>query len=139
MPNVVLDASTLVGALLKEDSIPERALLLARTHATICLSAAVEVEIRGVFARPKFQRYLTPVRVVRILEILTAAATYVEPTEAVLDCRDVKDNKYLELALAAHAETIIASDDDLIVLDPWRDVRIITPGEYVARFEPKMD
>jgi hypothetical protein len=36
MPNVVFDASSLVGALLKEESVPERALLLARAHAVIC-------------------------------------------------------------------------------------------------------
>jgi hypothetical protein len=41
MPSVVLDASTLVGALLKEGSVPERALLLARASATICLSLSV--------------------------------------------------------------------------------------------------
>jgi len=46
MPNVVFDASSLIGALLKENSLPERALLLARVHDTICLSPEVEAEIR---------------------------------------------------------------------------------------------
>jgi hypothetical protein len=54
MPNVVFDASSLVGAVLKADSVPERALLLARTNETICLSPAIEAEIREVFSRPKF-------------------------------------------------------------------------------------
>jgi hypothetical protein len=48
MPNIVFDASSIVGAALKADSIPERASLLARTHETICLSLAVEIEIREV-------------------------------------------------------------------------------------------
>ncbi len=34
--------------------MPERALFLARSHETICLSAAVASEIREVLARPKF-------------------------------------------------------------------------------------
>jgi hypothetical protein len=46
----------------------------------------------------------------------------------VTDCRDPKDNKYLELALAAGAETIVSSDDDLLVLHPWRGVRILRGG-----------
>jgi predicted nucleic acid-binding protein len=50
----------------------------------------------------------------------------------VTDCRDPKDDKYLELALAAGAETIVSSDDDLLVLHPWRGVRILRPADYVA-------
>jgi len=135
MPSVVLDASSPVGALLKEGSVPERAFLLARASATICLSETVEAEIREVFARPKFKKYLAAGRSAYILAVLTTAARRIESTERVTDCRDAKDNKYLELALAAEAETIISSDDDLLVLHPWRGVAIITPAGYVARTE----
>jgi putative PIN family toxin of toxin-antitoxin system len=135
MPNVVFDVSTLVGALLKADSVPERALLLARTHDNICLSSAVDAEIREVFARPKFRNYLTIGRVELLLNLLKAAARRVEPDTTVTDCRDAKDNKYLELALAAEAEIIVARDKDRLVLDPWRGIRVMTPAEYVVRFE----
>jgi predicted nucleic acid-binding protein len=50
----------------------------------------------------------------------------------VTDCRDPKDAKYLELALAAGAETIVSSDDDLLVLHPWRGVRVLRPADYLA-------
>ena len=50
----------------------------------------------------------------------------------VADCRDPKDDKYLELAFAAGAETIVSSDDDLLVLHPWRGVRILRPADYLA-------
>jgi uncharacterized protein len=56
MPNVVFDASSLVGALLKQGSIPERALLLARTNDALCLSAAVLAEIREVLGGRNFNR-----------------------------------------------------------------------------------
>ena len=135
MPNVVFDASTLVGALLKIGSVPERALLIARATATICLSDEVEAEIREVFARPKFAKYLTSGRAERILAVLTTAAVRVRPAVAVRDCRNVKDNKYLELALAGGAVTIVASDDDLLVLHPWRGIGIVTPAEFVRRYE----
>ena len=54
------------------------------------------------------------------------------PVERVVDCRDAKDNKYLELALAAGADIIVSSDEDLLVLHPWRGVRILRPVEYLA-------
>ena len=135
MPNVVFDASSLVGALLKEGSAPERALLLARAKHRICLSGAVEAEIREVFGRAKFRKYMTPRRVEHLLNLLLAAAILVEPTEAVTDCRDPKDNKYLELALAAKAEMIVSSDRDLLELDSWRGIRIVTPAEFAAGTE----
>jgi len=68
----------------------------------------------------------------RVLEIVRHAAVWFEPAVRVSDCRDPKDNKYLELALAAGAETIVGSDDDLLVLDPWRGLRIMRPADYLA-------
>lgn len=132
MPKIVFDASSVVGALLNQNSLPERALLLARSNDTICLSSAVEAEIREVAVRPKFQKYLTPSRIDLILEVLTIAAFVAEPSEVVADCRDKKDNMYLELALASGADIIISSDQDLLTLDPWRGIRIMTPAAYVA-------
>jgi len=131
MTNVVFDASSIVGAALKADSLPERALLLARSHETICLSAAVEAEIRQVLRRPKFRKYISEASRDRILDILGGAALMFETVQQVIDCRDKKDNKYLELALAAGASIIVSSDDDLLVLDPWRGIRIVRPVDYV--------
>ena len=54
------------------------------------------------------------------------------PAERVTDCRDAKDNKYLELALAAGAGILVTGDADLLVLHPWRGVRILRPAEYLA-------
>jgi predicted nucleic acid-binding protein len=71
-------------------------------------------------------------RGVSVLEILRRAAVWFEPEVRVTDCRDPKDDKYLELALAAGAETIVSSDDDLLVLHPWRSVRILRPADYLA-------
>jgi predicted nucleic acid-binding protein len=50
----------------------------------------------------------------------------------VTDCRDSRDNMYLELAAAAGADILVSSDQDLLVLDPWRGVRIIRPAEYLG-------
>jgi predicted nucleic acid-binding protein len=50
----------------------------------------------------------------------------------VTECRDSKDNTYLELALAAGAWAIVSGDEDLLVLDPWRSVRLLRPAAYLA-------
>ena len=68
----------------------------------------------------------------RFLRILREAAIWFDPVARVSDCRDPKDDKYLELALAAGAEIIVSSDNDLLVLHPWRGVRILNPIDYLA-------
>ena len=60
-----------------------------------------------------------------------------EPAERVTDCRDAKDDKYLELALASGAGAIVSSDADLLVLHPWRGVRILRPAAYLAEAEAR--
>jgi hypothetical protein len=129
---VVFDASTVVGATLKADGIPRQALLAARERPTILLSNAVYAEIGEVLARPKFARVLTEERRPEILELLAAAAIWIDPSERIEDCRDDKDNKYLELASAGGAEVIVTSDDDLLVLDPWRSTRILRARDFLA-------
>ena len=129
---IVFDASALVGAALKPDSVPERALLHAEEVDVIALSAAVDAEIAAVLSRPKFAGAIPLPRRERLLEILRRTAVWFEPAVRVTDCRDPKDDKYLELALAAGAETIVSSDDDLLVLHPWRGVRILRPADYLA-------
>ncbi len=132
MANIVFDASSIVGALLKPDSVPERALLLARARHVICLSDAVEGEIREVLGRPRFTRYLGEGRGERVMDLVASAAARFSPSVVVQDCRDAKDNKYLELALAAGAAAIVSSDNDLLVLDSWRGIRIVTPAQFLA-------
>ena len=88
-------------------------------------------EITAVLARPKFARVLTDDRRREILELLSAAALWLEPAETVRDCRDEKDNCYLELAWAADAASIVSGDQDLLVLDPWRDIRIVRPAAFL--------
>ena len=81
-----------------------------------------------------------------ILALIMEAAVWVEPTLKMNDCRDAKDKKYLELAATAGAEIIISSDDDLLVLDPWRGISILRPAVFVERlsqiywrFQPALD
>jgi putative PIN family toxin of toxin-antitoxin system len=129
---IVFDASAVVGAALKVDSVPERALPRAEEVDVFALSAAVDAEIAEVLGRPRFARTVPLGRREHFLDILRRAAVWFEPALRVTDCRDPKDDKYLELALAAGAETIVSSDDDLIVLHPWRGVRILRPADYLA-------
>jgi putative PIN family toxin of toxin-antitoxin system len=121
-----------VGAALTRDGIPRQALLKARREDVIAVSPSVVAEIHDVLARPKFVHVLSTEDRAVVLGLLMDAAVWVRPTVPISDCRDAKDNQYLELALAASADVIISSDNDLLVLDPWRGIRIMRPADYLA-------
>src|SRR5689334_22271369 len=48
------------------------------------------------------------------------------------DCRDPKDNKYLELARTFGASTLVTGGEDLLMPDPGRGVRIVQPATYLS-------
>lgn len=131
---VVFDASTFVSAALKAGSLPERALLRAIDEPNrLILSQEVEDEYREVIFRPKFNRFVSVERRQRILDIVIVAAERVEPNEAVRECRDPKDDKYLALAASGRADVIVSSDArHLRSMHPWRGIPILSPADFLA-------
>ena len=47
-------------------------------------------------------------------------------------CRDPRDNQFLALALVSEADALVSSDEDLLVLHPWRGIPIVTPAEFLG-------
>lgn len=52
-------------------------------------------------------------------------------TEKIAVCRDEKDNKFLEVAVSGNANIIITGDLDLLVLNPFQGVEILTPEQFI--------
>ncbi|QLE53991.1 putative toxin-antitoxin system toxin component, PIN family (plasmid) [Nostoc sp. C057] len=128
----VFDTNVLISAFLFSQSKPRQALEQATVIGVIVLSSSVLSELEEVLYRPKFDRYLTKERRQEFLEDLTENAQFIDVTEQINECRDPKDNKYLELALSSQAECIVTGDDDLLVLNPWRGIEILTVQEFLA-------
>ncbi|MEX0268427.1 putative toxin-antitoxin system toxin component, PIN family [Leptolyngbyaceae cyanobacterium UHCC 1019] len=59
----------------------------------------------------------------------------VELTEKIQVCRDSKDDQILELAISGKAEFIITGDKDLLVLNPFQAVQIITAEDFLRTIE----
>jgi len=67
----------------------------------------------------------------RFLALLVKEATLVEVTQRVKECRDPKDDKFLELAVNGSADFIVSGDKDLQVLHPFRNIPILSPREFL--------
>lgn len=132
---IVVDASTLVGAAIGRGSVPDRAVRHAFAADQVAVSEATMAELLDVLMRPRLARFINPELRDDVLSLLDTYGVFVVPVQRVTDCRDPKDDKYLELTLAVGADTIISSDQDLLVLHPWRGVRILRPAEYLAKVD----
>jgi putative PIN family toxin of toxin-antitoxin system len=104
---------------------------LVTFRGIVLVSAASVDELRRVLSRPKFDRYLTAEEKAEFVASLVAVAEVVEVVSEVKACRDPDDNSLLSLALDGRATRIVTGDTDLLVLDPFESVRILTPQ---ARF-----
>lgn len=134
---VVFDTSTLVGAALRVGSIPYKALLDAFRSWDICASSETLTELDRVLNREKFDQYLPRAQrrafvalIRRRAHLFTVEAAHFRAVDP--QCRDPLDNKFLALALSAEADTIVSSDEDLLVLHPWRGMPIVTPGKFLS-------
>ncbi|MDK2805686.1 MAG: uncharacterized protein PWP67_1233 [Clostridium butyricum] len=47
------------------------------------------------------------------------------------DCRDEKDNMILEEAVYGNANYIITGDDDLLILNPYRWIKIVMLRDFL--------
>jgi uncharacterized protein len=114
-------------------SIPRQAFDKAFDEGEILLSLPTLTELNEVLSRRRFERYLLEEERMRFLAALVREAELVEITETVTDCRDPKDNKFLELAVCGKADCIVSGDKDLLILNPFRGIPISTPKAFLSR------
>ena len=131
-PRHVFDTNAIVSALLFEHSRPGQALFRAMQRGEILLSTATLEELADVLERDKFDRYLTGSDREEFLEAFVERAIFVETTEEIRVCRDARDDKFLELAVSGVADYIITGDKDLLSLNPFREIPIVTAAQFLA-------
>jgi uncharacterized protein len=127
---VVVDTNVLVSAALKQQSMPGMAVLLVERRGGLLKSLATEQQLFEVVARPRLASLIDP-ETQAWLKKLMAAAELATITDRIAACRDPTDDKFLELAVNGHADLIVSGDGDLLALNPFRDIPIVTPAAFV--------
>ena len=151
MTRFVIDTNVLVSALLFSESVPGQVVTRALNSGTLLVSSAFirvfhpaepdprmdetwvsfPVELDGVLGRDKLDRYVVRDERDRFLGALVRESELVDIAEHVEVCRDPKDDRILELAVNGGAAAIVTGDSDLLVLDPFRGVRIVIPAAFL--------
>ena len=130
---VVVDTNVLVSRLILPDSLPAQALRRAERKGRLLISEATMYELADVLGRSKFDRYIGRENRRSFLRRLGQIAELVPIVQVVRECRDPKDDKFLEVALNGGADVIITGDAQLLEMHPWREIEILSPGKFLKR------
>jgi putative PIN family toxin of toxin-antitoxin system len=130
----VFDTNAIVSGLLLPESKPRRAFDRAQDQGSILISIPILTELNEVLSRKKFDKYLPEEKRKRFLAVLAKDAELIEITEEIAECRDPKDNKFLELAVCGRADCIISGDKDLLELNPFCGIAVLNPEEFLKKY-----
>lgn len=127
----VLDTNILVSRLLAPGGVAARAVDHALGRGILLVSEATLDELVEVLDRPKFDPYITREDRKRFIELLGGVARVIPINSKVRACRDPKDDKFLDVALNGGAAAIVTGDADLLDLDPYHGVPIVSPATFL--------
>jgi len=88
-------------------------------------------EIVNVLSCPKFSKYIDEEDITGFLARIHRSWRKISVHCVITDCRDIKDNKFLEVAVSGDADIIISGDQDLLTLHPYRKIQILTPSDFI--------
>lgn len=129
---VVLDTNVLISAALIAAGNPSTVLRAVLDTSVLVFSNETFEEVATRLSRAKFDGYAGVTLRERFLVELGAVAEWTTITGALRVCRDPDDDAFLETAVAGRADCLVTGNRDLLTLNPFRDVAIITPTDFLA-------
>ncbi|MEG4032780.1 putative toxin-antitoxin system toxin component, PIN family [Microcoleus sp. S36b_A4] len=137
---IVVDTNIFVSGWLW-GGIPARLFRLARTRQLIiCTSEPILAELETTLNKQKLQAKLQSLGFTvngLMRGTREIVAVYPISTIDVPELRDANDNMILATAIAADADAIVTGDLDLLVLQEYEGIPIVTAREFLERYFPE--
>ena len=138
---VVMDTNVYVSGLLWT-GLPHDLLSVAETGQLVLVTtSAILEEVREVLARPKFAARMRTLStsVDELMESLLSLVQVIqEPKVIQVVLRDPDDDKFVACALAARVRWIISGDDHLVSVGRYKNMRMVTPQQFWARWGTRL-
>ena len=132
-PRLILDTNILISGLLYKGSVLREVVSTGFKHYELIFSTQTWDELSEVFQRD-FLEKISPLALrLRLLAEVASRITVIESHSLVTDCKDPKDNKFLSLALDGSVPTIVTGDGELLKLDPWRGIDVLTVHSFLEK------
>lgn len=130
---IVFDTNILISASLFKRSLPRQAVEFGLKTASCIASEETMYEVFYKICNPKFNRYASKQQRLAFLDPVLEASEKIAITEKITACRDAGDNKFLELAICGKADWLVSGDKDLLVLNPFQGIPILTANEFLKK------
>ena len=92
-------------------------------------------EIEDVLSRPKIKKLVGAERLAVMRRFLRRKAKLIKPKRRIQACRDPNDDYLLEIAVEGKAVVLVSGDADLLTLDPFRSVRIVSYRDFKSMIQ----
>ena len=128
----VVDTNVLISAVIKPPGAAGRVMdHLRQDDFTILYSTAILNELVDVLNRPRLSKKygITPADISTVVALILLRGEPVAPTVQITACRDPRDDKFLEVAIAGEADLIVSGDNDL---NPFEGIHSVTPRAFLA-------
>lgn len=133
-PNrVVIDTNVFISALLNPEGTPRKVINVAINQFKIIQSENTYQELETRIGKKKFDKYLEANDRIDFLRSIKNKAIVVDVNHKTRICSDPDDNKFLELVVSGKAIYIITGDNDLLTLNSYQEIQIITPADFLMR------
>ena len=132
----VIDTNVWISYFLWKTPLLERLINSTLEYGEIFASEETLEEFFQTIDKEKFKKYLNLNQKEEICSDINQVSNIISIKTKISDCRDQRDNIFLELAYSCFADIIITGDKDLLEFDPWRDIRILTPRQYIEIYMP---
>ncbi len=133
---MVRQLRALNSPVLAPNGVAVRAVRLATSRTIVLASSETLTELADVLDRLKFDPYASIEERRTFLRLFARIAEQVAILRPIQACRDPRDDKFLALAVNGGADVIVTGDADLLVLDPFHAVRIMTPAAFLSSQDP---
>ena len=130
MIRAVVDTSTIISAVGWSGNPQEIMDKCLDKGFKLITSPEILEEVREVLFRPKFA-FIDSDKKNEFLLLLSQLVEIVIPEHKIDICRDKDDNKFIGVALTAKANIIVSSDEDLLILKEYKDIKILSPSEFL--------
>jgi uncharacterized protein len=135
----LLDANVLISAAIRPGGTPGLVVTSFVRHGTfaLILSPSIIAEVEVALALPRIQRYLLEPDDARLwlADVVALADLTSETDRAKGTCRDPDDDVVLSAAIEGRASVLVTGDHDLLELERFEGISIITPRAFLGMIE----
>ncbi len=125
--NLLLDTNVLIAALIARGVCSDLLEHCVRNHVVVSSQPLLD-ELRRVLTEKFHQRSIDVRAATRLFEetfTLVVPNALESPT-----CRDRDDDVVLATARAGECAAIVTGDQDLLILDPFQGIRVLSPSGF---------